>query len=136
MINQYLYFDSQCKMQCFIDALDNSSPEASFFERKTRKANKTHICGECGDKISSGQKYEHVKGNWDGCFETYKTCLTCLEIRSRLFCSFHYESIWEDLSDYDFIPNMANLLEFSPQAQQKLIEHCVLNLCDFDEDDD
>jgi len=135
MFDTLSYFDDKGKMQCFLDVY-NGDPEATFLTKKIRKAYKEHRCGECGDTIPRGAKYEYVKGRWEGDFDEYKTCLTCVEIRSEIFCSYYYENVWDDLKENGFEPNMARLMNFSPEAQKKLIERCVLERWDFDEDEE
>lgn len=49
----------------------------------TPKARKKHACCECPRPIQPGERYELVKGNWDGEWSTYKTCLPCVALRER-----------------------------------------------------
>jgi hypothetical protein len=60
-------------------------------------ARKFHVCGECGEHIKPGQKYEHVRGQTDGRFSTCKTCLVCHELRERFCCGFYYEYVLSDI---------------------------------------
>jgi hypothetical protein len=85
----------ECLCTCTYDA---DRPEVS--DINWPKARKAHECCECGEAIGFGQRYERVKGLWDGHWDTYKTCLTCVRIRDDL-CprGFIYsalrETIWE-----------------------------------------
>jgi len=49
-----------------------------------RKARKHHKCYECKRVIDIGQKYQYIKGNWDGKWLEFKTCLSCEELRDQL----------------------------------------------------
>lgn len=44
-------------------------------------ARKEHRCCECLSVISPGEKYELVKGVWNGEFLTFKTCQICAIVR-------------------------------------------------------
>jgi hypothetical protein len=62
---------------CFCDY---DAPE--FYHREIRKARKEHKCEECPGVIRPGDKYEHVRGKWDGYVDSFKTCERCVEIRT------------------------------------------------------
>ena len=49
----------------------------------TPKARRPHACCECPRPIQPGDRYERVKGNWDGAWSTYRTCLPCVALRER-----------------------------------------------------
>lgn len=49
------------------------------------KARKQHSCCECPRPIQPGDRYEQVKGCWDGTWSTHRTCLLCVTLRER-FC--------------------------------------------------
>ena len=69
--------------------------------KKIREARKEHICGECGGLIWPGEKYEHVRGKWNGAFSTQKTCLICREIREAFFCEgWFFTEILRDLREH------------------------------------
>ena len=81
------------------------SPE--IYNSETRTARKEHMCCECGDFIQKGQKYEYVNGKWDGDWSTFKTCITCVNIRKDLFnCGYNHGSLWDDIHNafHDAIP--------------------------------
>lgn len=86
-------------MSCVID-IDYDYGSCSFFDEKVLLARKEHRCCECGDIINKGDKYEKVVGKWEGDFIEYKTCLVCKEIRDRIFCSFIFTALWEELSEF------------------------------------
>ena len=48
------------------------------------KANREHRCCECMRKISRGDKYQRIKGCWDGEWATYKTCMDCVDLRHQV----------------------------------------------------
>lgn len=114
-----------------VDVSGNS--EVELFEQKKVTARKRHICGECGLIISPGDKYERAKGVWVGGFECYKTCPVCAEIRDALFAEtrdalfreYIFGRVWEDLGKADIELEMGDLLEFTPEAQRKIIDELV-----------
>ena len=66
-----------------------------------RTARKAHLCIECGEDIEPGQRYEDVKGLWDGHWDVYKTCIPCTGIRRDLMtCGYIYGQLREDISEY------------------------------------
>lgn len=66
-----------------------------------RVARKPHTCCECRQTIQRGQTYEHTSGLWDGDWQTYKTCLPCVEIRHALMCEgWNYQNLWEDIREH------------------------------------
>ena len=56
----------------------------SVFSCDHPKARKEHKCCECGRIINTGEKYEKIKGIWDGKALRYKTCLPCASLRDDL----------------------------------------------------
>ena len=60
-------------------------------------AKKQHICCECGSDIDPGEKYHRVEGVWMGDFLTFKTCETCLAIRSEAESELDYPIEFECL---------------------------------------
>lgn len=45
-------------------------------------ARKQHKCCECGSTIDTGEKYERIKGLWEGEWVEFKTCMICSDIRN------------------------------------------------------
>lgn len=85
-------------MTCQIDSADEG--EIVDFERHaTVKARKDHKCGECRDVIKIGELYETSAQLYDGSFSTFRTCLLCVEIRDKIFCSWIYGMMWDDLAE-------------------------------------
>lgn len=58
---------------------DYDAPE--FYIKEIRKARKQRKCYECGRSIETGERYEHVRGKWDGDVASYDTCPRCLDLR-------------------------------------------------------
>lgn len=56
-------------------------PEVSTETMPT--ARKQHVCEECGATIEPGEKYQLIKGLWEGTWETHKTCTFCASVRNR-----------------------------------------------------
>lgn len=42
-----------------------------------------HECCECGGTIDPGERYERVRGLWDGMWITYVTCEFCAQVRDN-----------------------------------------------------
>ena len=76
-----------------------SPPE--LYEQFERTARKQHKCSECARVIEPGDKYELVKGKWDGEFDTFKTCKFCLDlfnfVRSHTSFEFAHGTLTEDI---------------------------------------
>jgi hypothetical protein len=74
--------------------------------RSVRAARKEHDCCECDDGIKPGDKYEHYSGIWDRRPDSFKTCLSCVEIRDHFACNgWMFGCLWEDLAQ-NFFPTM------------------------------
>ena len=58
---------------------DYDYPE--MYSKDVRIARKVHKCCECGRTIKPKEKYEHVAGKWEGYFDTFDTCIYCIELR-------------------------------------------------------
>jgi len=72
---------------------------ASVSETKMRRARKPHRCCECGETIEPGETHHWVRGLWDGCWETYRTCLVCHQIKQDYFCSWAFGALWEAVGE-------------------------------------
>ena len=97
---------------------------ASVCTTTNRRAAKEHSCDECGERIARGDAYEHVKGLWDSSWSTYRTCLSCAEIRSHFGCDgWTFGSLWEDLG-VELLPDMTCGGSYSrgSAARMQLIE--------------
>lgn len=105
------------------------------------RARKGYSCTECGDGgIKKGDRYELVKGMWDGAWDTHRTCLSCVEIRDHFACDgFIYGQLWEDIEN-NFFPDMkcgGPCMEgLSVAAKTRLIDLRMEWLLEQDEIDD
>lgn len=91
-----------------------------------RRAAKDHRCTECRETIAKGTRYEHTTGCWDGSWSTFKTCMSCVEIRDHFQCNgWLYGQLWEDL-ETNFYPDMKAggpcMNGLSPEAKARLFE--------------
>ena len=68
---------------CSVSPYDHDGP--TVCTTRTRRARKPHRCCECGEEIRPGEQYEAVRGLWEGYWDSYATCLTCVRIR-RDYC--------------------------------------------------
>lgn len=80
---------------------DYSSP--TIYDVKMVVAKKAHKCSECGRHINKKEKYEYLKGLWDGEWGTFYTCQECLNLRKHLqelpcYCLYH-GGLCEGVSD-------------------------------------
>ena len=69
-----------------------------------RTARKRWKCIECGAAVEPGERYEHVRGLWDGHYETFRTCEGCVQVRNAVLCGGSlYGELWETLAAEDVI---------------------------------
>lgn len=112
-------------MQCCpLESSDGDGP--SCYSSSTRKARKGHRCCECRETITPGTEYEYVSGIWDGRPESFKTCLSCVEIRNHFGCEgWIIGQLWDDLEN-NFFPDMKAggpcMEGLSPEAKARLFE--------------
>jgi len=99
------------------------SPE--LYSKKMKTARKCHRCNECYRTILPKERYEYFAGKWDGVFETYKTCPTCLDIRNAFFCEgWNFGEVMEDFKEH--VADMGGdisedcIVELSPPARDKV----------------
>ena len=88
----------ECSSVC-----DAGWPPPEFLDVSVRKTCKLRRCCECRCKIGVGERYEYVRGKWEGDWDTFRTCLTCARIRRDYGCSFGglREELWDALGmDY------------------------------------
>ncbi len=89
----------------------NFSAEWSLFSStKNVKARKEHQCCECLDTIKKGERYQRIKGCWDGNWDVFETCLFCAMLRKK-YCpdGYVFESLADDIEsclgfDYREVP--------------------------------
>lgn len=111
-------------MCCPLSSDDGNSAKVS--RTATHIARKEHWCCECREAILVGAKYERTEGLWDGRWDTFKTCLSCVEIRDHFACNgWTFGHLWSDLED-NFFPDMragGQCMEgLSPAAKERLFE--------------
>ncbi len=85
---------------CIIGDVDTCGDGPDFINEDIVTARKPHVCCECHGTINPGDKYEHVRGKWEGDFSTFKTCIPCRTIRNHYFHSFGYGELWNDIIQY------------------------------------
>ena len=111
-----------CSDTCVLSS--DGDCEAEFYETTLPKARKTHQCGECKNAIQPGETYERTAAKWDGDLTTCKTCLLCVEIRTKFSCgTWSFGDVWEDLTSGLFYKLTFGCLEgLSPAAREKVLE--------------
>ena len=92
----------------------------------TPTARLAHRCCECREPIAPGSKYERYALFLEGSAETYKTCLSCVEIRNHFACNgWLFGQVWSDIAD-NFFPDMRAggpcMNGLSPAAKARLFE--------------
>lgn len=110
---------------CNLCVLNYEGDEADMYVTKMPTARRGHICCECGQKIQRGEQYENVTMALDGDVSRYKTCLICVEIRTKFSCdgSWMFGTIWEELREYGFPEMTTGCLDgLSAAAKRRLIE--------------
>jgi hypothetical protein len=83
-------------MKCVCD-FDSGYDSPSVCTEKIVVARRDHVCCECGETIKKGEKYERVKGLWDGDWDTYCTCIICSKIRDDYCSTWVYGELWEQM---------------------------------------
>lgn len=68
-------------MNCYCQEGD----EAAVSVEAWRTAKKPHRCCECGETIKPGERYQQVRGLWDGAWITFKTCAECVDTRQQVY---------------------------------------------------
>jgi len=91
-----------------------------------RTARKEHQCYECREVIPIGAIYEYASGVWDRQPSSYKTCLSCVEIRNHFACDgWLFGQVWQDIRD-NFFPDMKAggpcMKGLSPEAKGRLFD--------------
>ena len=120
---------------CPLESGDGESAE--LHTSSTVKAAKDHKCCECREAIRKGTRYEMVRGMWDGSWSTYRTCLSCVEIRNHFSCNgWIYCQLWDDLEE-NFFPDMKAggpcMEGLSPEAKARLFERRMKWLLEHDQ---
>lgn len=75
----------------------------------------------------AGAKYERFSGKWDREVSTFKTCLSCVEIRNHFACAsgWTFGEVWSQLEEF-FFPDMKAggpcMDGLSPEAKARLFE--------------
>jgi hypothetical protein len=95
---------------------DYEPPE--FFRENKVKARKPHRCCECLRTIERGETYQKVCGKWDGSFDTYETCLGCLDLaRSVGVTCWGFGDLIDCFSEADGSPELSEWMESREQRR-------------------
>ena len=54
----------------------------AVYRSKIQRARKAHTCHECSSQIAHGEFHQYVFGVWDGDPGSFRTCSSCLGLRS------------------------------------------------------
>lgn len=90
------------------------------------RAAKPYRCYECAAAIDRGERHERYTLLSDGRWDTYRTCLSCVEIRNHFACNgWLFGQVWEDMAE-EFLPNLRAggpcLEGLSPAARGRLFD--------------
>lgn len=87
---------------CGVCLSDDFCEGPTIYAEKVVTARKPHSCCECGRSIPAGAKYQRVCGLWDGRFDTFRTCMDCVNIREAFRCGggFIFCQLWETLHEF------------------------------------
>ncbi len=108
---------------CPLSSGENYADHASVSKIRARKA---HHCVECREAIAIKDEYERYVLIGDGSASTYKTCLSCVEIRDHFACDgWLFGQVWSDIEN-NFFPDMKAggpcMEGLSPPAKARLFE--------------
>lgn len=98
-----------------------------FYRSAIVTARKEHQCYECDRQIIVGQKYERVRGTWEGHFDWHTTCLDCVALAEAFGDGNRFHgAVWEEITDCLF-PEMstaclAKIDPSQPSAKAYLLE--------------
>lgn len=89
---------------CGVCISSNFDGYCDFQDHKLVRARKQHRCCECNRTIQPGEQYHIESGKYDGEIFSYKTCLTCYDIRGTFTCGggHTFETLWEDMEETVF----------------------------------
>lgn len=108
---------------CLINGY-GESPPPDFYVKNELVARTKYTCCECYKRIMPKDNYLEERGQWDGIFQTVRTCADCLSIRYALFNDYWHGDLWDDLENYIFngglIPKSA-LVTLTPNAKFKVL---------------
>ena len=78
--------------------IDVDCEEADLFTEQIVTARSRYKCCECGVTINPGDQHECANGKWHGDFDTFRTCLACMNVRDSLMeCGWYYGQLWETI---------------------------------------
>ena len=83
----------------------------TLYERRIVKGRKKHRCSECLRTIEKGEHHEYVKGLWEGCFSTFRTCDDCTKMikEVKIDCYSHGQLMEVlDERDYPLVESVVN----------------------------
>lgn len=105
--------------------LDGGDEPPAFCHTTMPRARKEHRCTECHETIAVGDRHEATRGKWASSMSTFRTCLSCVEIRNHFACGsgWVYGDVWSQLED-SFFPDMKAggpcMAGLSPEAKARL----------------
>ena len=108
------------KCSCTID--DYDCGENQLYDNRFVEARVYQTCCECNETIRSGELHEYVKGKSNDNFWSYRTCMSCYEIRSCFFCSWIFGQLYYRLQEEIDDVELSGLESLGEEARNKFFE--------------
>lgn len=109
-----------------LEASDLDGDAPTFYRKKEVKARKAHECSECLGAIKRGDLYLTAVGVWEGCFETFKTCLDCVSIGRAFYCGglWIHGCLWGEIGELLYPGECLSkiMLELTETARGKVLK--------------
>ena len=113
---------------CLVGELDS---ENSFYAETIHRARKAYRCCECNQPITPGERYQRATGKSDDHIWTYRTCMTCAEIRRVFYChqdggGWIFTTLWEQMQDQEVFERLTTaspcFQQLTPPAKAALMD--------------
>ncbi|MBH8566696.1 hypothetical protein I8748_31865 [Nostoc sp. CENA67] len=93
---------------CDCEMPDYDDEEGEYlYDDKEVVADKSLVCCECSHPIGVGTIYKYIRGCWDGDWQVFATCLTCVALGDRFAketdCCYPFGGLYDELIDSDFL---------------------------------
>jgi len=113
---------------CEIETYNDDYDPVQLFNRKTRKARKTHKCSACHREILRGEEYEFWSYLFEGKFWEDKICNDCMSASYIFFpgSGFCPQELWGEIKN--FIDNSCG--EIPEDCIVKLTPLARVKVCD------
>jgi hypothetical protein len=84
---------------CDFSVGDYDGEPAEVYHESVVTARTPQRCGECGDTIRPGDRYDRSSGKWDGKWSVWRSCLACAEIANEFTDGGRmFGTLWEEMA--------------------------------------